>query len=103
VKNILIVDGADNCAYDVYTCSDEDFSLIFAGANQDIEFIEDFFARIGNQSASEITARLWYNPVRKKDVQGIHGTLFFGLLAKKKYYPNKRDSDLNGHGRPWRA
>jgi len=103
MKNILVVDGADNCAYDIYSCSDDDYSAIFPGAGQDIEFVEDFFARTGEQEASKITARLWANPIRKRDVRGIDGTLFFGLLAKKNFYPNKQDSDLNGTGRPWRA
>jgi hypothetical protein len=29
MKNIQIIDGADNCAYDIYQITDEDFKIIF--------------------------------------------------------------------------
>ena len=34
------------------------------------------------------------NEIDKKKIKGIHGTLFYELLFKKKYYPNKREKDM---------
>lgn len=39
---------------------------------------------------------LWKRPVHKPDVRGIHGTLFYGLDEKKKYYPTKLDAGMIG-------
>lgn len=36
-------------------------------------------------------APVWGREIAKSDVHGIHGTLFYGLLEKKKYYENKRE------------
>ena len=95
MKNIQVIDGANNCAYSIYQASDESFSQIFPSAGQDIEFIEDFVARLGEKKASEILGAVWKQRLAKRDVVGIHGTLFFEFVAKKKFYPNKQDSDLD--------
>lgn len=42
---------------------------------------------------------MWKRPVNKKKVNGVHGTLFYELLGKKKYYPNYMESDLDFVGR----
>jgi hypothetical protein len=38
---------------------------------------------------------MWARRVLKRDTRGIHGTLFYELEWKKKYYPNKRESDIH--------
>jgi len=43
---------------------------------------------------TKITMELWKRPVAKKDVCGIHGTLFYQLTHKKRYYPTKKDSEM---------
>jgi hypothetical protein len=83
VKTILVIDGAENCAYDHFQATEDFFALLFPGEGQDIEFIEDFWER---HAEDDLGAR----PVRKRDVNGIDGILFYGLLRKKIYYPNKR-------------
>lgn len=95
MKNIQVIDGAVNCAYCVYQVSDEDFSLIFPGANQDIEFIDDLFDRLGDQKAEKILSLIWKRRTDKKNISGLHGTLFYQLECKKKFYPNKRELDLD--------
>lgn len=45
-KNIQVIDGADNCHYPIYSIEEEYFNLIFPNG-QDIEFIDDFYKRIG--------------------------------------------------------
>ena len=54
MKNIQIIDGANNCAYSICKASDETFSLIFPFLGQDIEFVEDFVKRVGEKKAGEI-------------------------------------------------
>jgi hypothetical protein len=104
VKNIQVIDGADNCAYDIYAASDDDFAALFPGDGQDIEFIEDFLKRVKKARAQEILTRLWTAPADKKKLRGIHGTLFYQLeRTKKRFYPTKRETDLDdAGGRPAR-
>lgn len=93
-KNIQIIDGALNCKYSIFAASPEDFKEIFPADGQDIEFINDFFERIGENRATEILNRLWLAPIDKKTVQGIHGTLFYELEYKKEFYPTKREREM---------
>jgi hypothetical protein len=101
MNNIQFIDGAENCAYDVFSCQERDFSLAFPANGQDVEFIEDLIDRLGERLAGELISRISSGPIRKSAVQGIDGTIFFGLGYKRKYYPNKRESDLNSSGRGW--
>jgi hypothetical protein len=103
MKTILIIDGAENCAYDHFQTTEEFFAVLFPNEGQDIEFIEDFRNRHPEGDFAPHFDQLWKSPVRKKDVRGIDGILFYEMLHKKRYYPNKKDSDLNGSGRPWIA
>lgn len=98
-KTILIIDGANNCAYDCFLASDELFAAVFPGAGQDIEFIEDFCTRDAGGTYNVAFEAMWKRPVPKKNIKGIDGILFYELLFKKGLSPNKRDSDLNGRGR----
>jgi hypothetical protein len=93
MKNIQVIDGARNCAYDIFSASDSDFAAIFP-RGRDIEFIDDFCSRVGARRAAPIVRRLWAAPIDKKKVQGIHGTLFYELDYKKRFYPTKREADL---------
>ena len=96
-KNIQVIDGADNCTYSIFAISEELFDFIFPEVGQDIEFEEDFNARFGTMSKQESERLLdgfWNFPVDKKKVKGIHGTLFYGLSYKKKFYPTKREGEM---------
>lgn len=44
MKNIQIIDGADNCVYDIYAASEEQFNLIFPNGTN-IAFIDEVYAR----------------------------------------------------------
>lgn len=94
MKNIQVIDGAENCAYSIFQSSEEDFSLIFSEKNQDVEFIEDVITRIPENILSTLMDRIWRNPVKKSDVCGIHGTLFYQLYHKKIYYPSKIEAEM---------
>ncbi len=93
MKNIQVIDGAQNSAYDIFAVEDEGFSLIFP-EDKDIEFVEDFFERVGKEVAGKILAKAWDNRIDKKIAKGIHGTLFFQLEFKKEFYPNKVETDI---------
>jgi hypothetical protein len=93
-KNIQVIDGALNCTYSIFAASQEDFKKIFPEERQDIEFVNDFTERVGTNHASEILKRLWLTPVNKKTVSGIHGTLFYELDFKKRFYPTKKEDEM---------
>jgi len=66
--------------------------MIFPEPDQDIEFAEDLFKRVGEDSRA--LDDLWSRPIKKKDAVGIHGTLFYGFSAKRKHFPlSKREQD----------
>jgi hypothetical protein len=77
-KNIQVIDGARNCTYSTFGIDEYNFKLIFPD-NQDIEFIRDFVKRVGKKRARNILDKLFSNPIDKKKVNGIHGTLFYEL------------------------
>ncbi len=92
-RNVQVIDAALNCTYSIFGASEEDYLEIFPD-ERDVEFIDDFVERVGETRAGEICDRLWESPVAKPAVQGIHGTLFYELDHKKKYYPSKTDSEM---------
>lgn len=99
-KNVQIIDGAENCAYDVFVFEDEVFKFFFPDDGQDISFIEDVIDFRGEDELSRVSRDIWDRRLKKTDVKGIHGILFYGLRDRKgRYYPNRRDSDLDGVGR----
>ena len=90
MKNIQVIDGAINCVYDIFSIRDELFEVLFPNG-QDIEFIEDLYERESKSVLDPIFEELWTNPVQKDKAMGIHGILFYELLSKKPYYPEKID------------
>lgn len=94
MKNIQIIDGADNAGYWVYQINDAQFKIIFPKKNQNIEFSGDLFKRLGDKAISKFLTDLWGAKMEKSSVIGIHGTLFYELEWKKKYYPTKNEDDL---------
>ena len=91
MKNVQVIDDAVNTAYAIYAATEEEFISIFPHTGQDVEFVEDFIERLGESAARETLEAMWSRPVDKKSVIGIHGTLFYGLTEKRKFYENKRE------------
>lgn len=92
MKNIQVIDGADNCTFSLFQVTDQEFKLIFPEPGQDIEFGEDLLARISPDS--DILTAIWSRPVGKPDAMGLHGTLFYGFAAKRQRFPaTKREMD----------
>lgn len=96
MKNIMIIDGALNCAYDIFQATDEEFKLLFPDPGQDIAFIEEVE---GQGIPLGFLNKVWERPVPKTSVNGIHGTLFFDFAEKREFYPNRKDTDLDFKGR----
>ena len=111
IKNIQCIDEAGNCAYDIFQIDEDDFIKIFPNGTN-IQFIENIFNmddRYGDMTDIEkeykkIFDKVWKKPVKKHEVCGIHGTLFYGLKIKMGCYPNLQESDLDlnvSSGRSW--
>lgn len=95
MKNIQVIDGAQNCVYDVFAASDEDHSLLFPNGT-DIAFAEDFESRADIDQVAGALERLWLNRVPKVNAMGIHGILFYQLTHKREYYPSRKDEEAVG-------
>ena len=103
MKNIQVIDGAENCVYDVFAATEEEFSLIFPPGH-DIGFIDEVMARGPENDLDQAFSRIWGRRVPKRDIVGIHGTLFYELDQKKQYYPTRRDEEaINPDGSNLRA
>lgn len=90
MKNIQIIDGADNATYSIFQATDQEFSEIFPGSGQDIEIVEDYVNRVGEERASATLSKIWNRPIHKQDIRGLHGTLFYDYLNKTKYIPKSK-------------
>jgi len=103
MKNIQIIDGAINCVYDIFAATDEEFSLIFP-AGEDVAFIDEVCARAKTAVLDEAFSNIWRRRISKRNVNGIHGTLFYENEQKKVYYPTRRDEEaINPDGTRLRA
>lgn len=103
MKNIQIIDGAQNCVYDIFAATDDEFSLIFPNET-DIAFIEEIYASGDGQALDAAFNNIWKRRIRKRDAQGIHGIVFYELPDKMVYYPTRKDEEaVNPDGSKLRA
>lgn len=94
MKNVQIIDGADNATFSVFQATEEEFAAIFPADGQDMELIEDFIERVGQERAGRILQLIWERPVLKREAQGIHGMLYYNYLDRRRYLPaTKREVD----------
>jgi hypothetical protein len=75
MKNIQIIDGAANCVYDIFSATDEEFSLIFP-AETDVAFIDEVYGRASASELDPVFEQIWQRRVPKANANGIHGLLF---------------------------
>ena len=92
MKNIQVIDGAENCVYDIFAATEEEFTLIFP-AGEDVAFIDEVCNREDEQTLDAVFERIWRRRIPKAEAIGIHGTLFYELEFKKAYYPTRRDEE----------
>lgn len=90
MKNIQVIEPAQNCVYDIFAIDDEGFALIFP-EGQDVAFIDEVEARHPPRLLGPVFERLWRQRVPKREANGIHGLLFFELEEKKPYYHGRID------------
>jgi len=91
VKNIQIVDGADNCTFSIFQATDAEFALLFPAEEQDIQFAEDL-----DEGCTSALEAIWKRPIEKRDAMGLHGTLFYEFGHRRKHFPaSKRERDWN--------
>lgn len=97
MRNILIIDGADNATFSVFQATEEEFRAIFPN-DQDMELVEDFIERLGEVEAVAILNPIWERPILKRDAMGIHGTLFYDNERRREHLPpSKREVDWDEH------
>jgi hypothetical protein len=97
MKNIQVIDGADNCAYDIFAATDQEFALVFP-SGEDVAFIDEVLKRGPKEALEAAFDRLWKRRLRKAEATGIHGVLFYELEHKKQYYPTRRDEEAENPG-----
>jgi hypothetical protein len=73
VKNIMVIDGAENCVYDIVATPDDDFALIFPEAT-DIALIEDIERRADAELVFEALKRTWSNGIAKAKRSALTGS-----------------------------
>jgi hypothetical protein len=96
LRNIQIVDGADNATFSIFQATNEEFREIFPGPGQDMEISDDFAKRAGETRAAQILQAIWERPILKRDANGIDGTLYYDAERKRHYLPSsKREVDFD--------
>lgn len=73
LKNIQIIDGADNATYSIFEATDEEFYIIFPRPGQDLEIVEAVFRRLGQKKAAALFPPIWQRPILKPNVQEFTG------------------------------
>ncbi|WLR98455.1 hypothetical protein [Shinella sumterensis] len=95
MKNIQIIDDADNVTYSLFQATEAEFEAIFPNG-RDIELAEDLLDRLGEEMAGAVLAPIWSRPILKRDALGIHGTLFYDNDRRRDHIPpSKREVDWN--------
>lgn len=91
MKNVQIIDGANNATFSIFQATDEEFVAIFPDGC-DMELSEDFWERLGPTEAGRVLGPVWSRPILKRDAVGIHGTLFYN--NERRIIPaSKREVD----------
>ena len=86
MKNIQIIDGANNATFSLFQATEAEFAVLFTD-NREMELIEDIVARLGEKEADRILAQIWRRPILKREACGIHGTLFYDSEWRRRHIP----------------
>ena len=66
--------------------------MLFPEPGQDIQYAED----LPEQEEIALALKsIWERPIRKRDANGIHGTLFYQLERYKKVFREKREDTVD--------
>lgn len=90
-KNLMIIDGAANCSFDVFSITEEHFKFIFPEEGQELECIEHLSKVHGEDGLIEAFKGLWDHCfMEKSETDGIHGTLFYQYPQRRALFPKLR-------------
>ena len=89
MKNIQVIDGAENCVYDVFSATDEEFALVFP-LDTDVAFIDEVYANGDEKVLNAAFNAIWKRRIKKSAAQGIHGILFYELPEKEGVLPDAK-------------
>jgi hypothetical protein len=64
MKNIQVIDGAENCVFDIFAATDDEFSLIFR-PREDVAFIDEVYQRGTAQELDAALGRIWNGSTSK--------------------------------------
>ena len=92
MKNIQVIDGAENCAYDIFQAMESEFVLVFPNGT-DVAFIDEVYKNADQAQLDKTFTAIWNRRIPKNEAQGIHGALFYELEKKKIYYPTHKDEE----------
>jgi hypothetical protein len=59
----------------------------------DVAFIDEVYASGDSEVLDQAFKNIWQRRVKKSEVNGIHGIVFYELERKKTYYPTRRDEE----------
>ena len=76
MKNVQVIDGAENCTFPIFQFSEDQFALIFPRKGQDIAFAEELELQLSDEQLRLAFEGAWDRPIAKSEATGIHGTLF---------------------------
>ena len=94
MKNIQVIDSAENCVFDIFAATNAEFRLLFPHGH-DVAFADEMIRRNRGRRAAlhEALKRIWNRRLPKSQAVGIHGLLFYDLPQKKQYYSTRRDEE----------
>lgn len=95
MKNVQIIDGANNATFSVFQATDKEYAALFP-SGRDMELTEDLVERLGEEEAGWVLAPPWNRPILKRDAMGIHGALFYDNEFRR-IPPSKREVDWDEH------
>ncbi len=97
MRNVQVIDSAQNCSYSVYEVVEADFVALFNRHfdGQDVCFVEDLIDLYGETEAGSLLVRATRRRLDKQKITGIHGTLFVGLGHRRVYFPTRGELDLD--------
>ena len=90
----MVVDDAPNATFSVFQATEAEFDRIFPVPGQDIAFIEEVIAALGDAATSEVMGPIWERPILRRDVEGLHGLLIYEGSERMPFYPaSRREAD----------
>ena len=89
MKNVQIIDGAANATFSIFQATDDEFAVVFPDGRE-MEVIDEFVERVGEDEAGHVLGPLWLRPILKRDAVGIHGTLFYEADERREFLPSSR-------------